>query len=301
MGIDARAVRGLNALLASGTGAAQVQGFIDKFKTMPDALERMNEIMMQGSPKAMADLVAAFEGMTLAMADAGFLEVLTEFVIQLTEIMRKIAEADPETLKWMTTLMTLAAVFGPILMAIGGITQGIAGLVTIIKLGLIPALKWLFGLMLAHPVGLLIAAIVALVAGFVWMITHWEETGRFFTNIGYWMAEIWQKIVDGIVASLDFLTSWLPDWVREKLGFSAASAQASTGGADSNSVAAATAAAMADTRSLEVQRHEERLTVDFKNAPPGTRASTGPGPSSMLKEVNLGFNMDESVVFEFGG
>lgn len=86
------------------------------------------EARMKGFNGEMKKLKSAFEGLLIAIADSGLLTSITGFVTMLTDLVNKLAAADPAVLKFATAFAGLAAVLGPLLVTFGLIATAVAAL-----------------------------------------------------------------------------------------------------------------------------------------------------------------------------
>lgn len=156
------------------------------------------------------------------------------------------------------------------------------------------------------PVGAAAAA-VALI------INHWDELKKFFTGLWSWIADTWRSIDlaeagralmlslwDGLksiwsgiqnwfTGQIDALFSWLPDWVKERLGIGGAGAASAGGpGGAPGAATAAPAPAPAGGRS-EV---DGVIRVELAGAPPGTKISHVSQKGNANIDIYSGLTMD---------
>jgi hypothetical protein len=162
---------------------------------------------------------------------------------------------------------------------------------------LVAALKMVFALMRANPIGLLITAVVGLgilvyknfdaIVGYVkgaWdRIKAVFEVNFFDGLIQLWM-EAWQGLLNGIVGIIKGIFDWLPDWMTpgglKDFEFSFASDRAAklTGGANSTSI----------VNAGEVKASGQ-IEVSFKDAPPGTRIEQTKAGGDVPVNTNVGY------------
>lgn len=154
-----RAGPGMLALLAQGKGA------LGDFTTMLDAsggtAERVASTMMEGLFGALNMLRAAWEGMLISFADSGALDMVTGWVMKLTEWLTRAAELSPRVQALIVGMIALAAAIGPVLIAISLMIPAVSALVAGIAF-------------LASPIGLVVIALAALVAGVIYAYTQIE-------------------------------------------------------------------------------------------------------------------------------
>lgn len=160
--------------------------------------------------------------------------IITKFKFLLAAVLEKIAGLDRGTQTFLLTLVAVVAAAAPVLTVFGHIATGIGSIITaagkfssaisgVISIGgkllsgtgklilQIPKLLGvlqtagtgflkLFSIMAAHPIALIIAAIAALVAGFVYLWNHCEGFREFW--IGLWenvkeiAVNVWNAIKD---------------------------------------------------------------------------------------------------------
>lgn len=121
----------------------------------------------------------------------------------------------------------VAAAVGPLLMVIGNIVSAIGSVMTFAPqivsavTSIIGVLKGLFALLMANPIGLVVAAIAALVAAFIYLWNNCEEFRQF------WL-DLWENIKEGAKAAADaiakawtgFVDSCKQIWQNVKEAFS---------------------------------------------------------------------------------
>jgi TP901 family phage tail tape measure protein len=72
--------------------------------------------------------------------------------------------------------------------------------------------QWALNLaMNANPLGLIVAAVAALAAGAYLVIKNWDAIVGFFTDL-------WDQVTAIFRKAIDFITGWMPDWLKRKLG-----------------------------------------------------------------------------------
>ncbi len=72
------------------------------------------------------------------------------------------------------------------------------------------AAQWLFNAaLMANPIGLIIAAVVALVAAFVWFFTQTELGQEIWANFTQFLGEAWENTVAWVTGAWEAFTGWL--------------------------------------------------------------------------------------------
>lgn len=110
------------------------------------------KIAIKGIVGPVYELTAALEGLAVALGKVVFPSLIT-FINQLTNALKSLSEASPETLKWLTYIGAGLAVLAPLGFALGGLVAGFAAAAAAVKL-LIGAFILLGGWAVAIVIGL---------------------------------------------------------------------------------------------------------------------------------------------------
>lgn len=146
------AIRAANILYKEGAdGINKMQAELGKVTAAEVAAERMDNF--KGS---LEQLKGSIETLQIASSKA-FLPILKQLADKATILVNKYLELNPEIRKWVTIILAAVAAVGPLLMILGGLSTGLSALA-----GVFAAI--------ASPVGLVVAAIAGLVAGFLWLM-----------------------------------------------------------------------------------------------------------------------------------
>lgn len=142
---------------------------------------------MSGLAGAMEQARGATETAMIAIGEA-----LAPVVIELSEhvikLMDSFVELDDEQKKQVLMYAGIAAAIGPVLVISGTLINSILAIKT--------AMTGLFALIVAHPIGALITAIAALVAGLVYFFSQTETGKEIWSNFVTWFQETMAKIGD---------------------------------------------------------------------------------------------------------
>lgn len=184
------------------------------------------EARMQGFNASMEKFQGAIENLAIAIGDSGMLESLTGLVEGLADFIDWLSKASPETLKWTTIILGLAAALGPVVLVVGTLVRGIGMALPIIKgisaafgilttaLGyLMPVIagiaRVLIGGLLAHPV---LAGAALLITGIYLAWKHWDKivpiVRNMVTGIKNWLGTQLQQVFDGVRQKVDAVKSW---------------------------------------------------------------------------------------------
>lgn len=141
-----------------------------------------------------------------------------ELGVSLGDAFAKVTSAIGEAVKWFTSLSpamqkvilgvgVFAVTLGPTLIVVGKLATGIGAIISVggsmvsLISKTIPVFKALNVVMRANPIGLVVTAIAALVAGLVWFFTQ--------TEIG---KEIWGGFVNFLKASAEAIGAFFASW-----------------------------------------------------------------------------------------
>ena len=210
-----QALKGVNVMLA--TGADRYNELEDAIYNSGGAASEMADVMEDNVGGALRALKSAAEGLAIS-----FGEVLAPYIAKVAEFLanlgQRFSNLDERTKKIIVVVAAVVAAIGPLLIVIGTLLKVGGTIITAIKgigtafsfvMGIVPklvaGLKILASVIafLLSPIGLVIAAVVALVAIGVYLWKNWEEVSEKLT-------EIWDGIKqfaeDAFTALKDFLT-----------------------------------------------------------------------------------------------
>jgi TP901 family phage tail tape measure protein len=236
--LDIFGKRALPAVLAlterGGEGLKALQAELKKSGTAA----KIQQIQMQGAPGEVAKLRAAFDELKLAILDSGLLKAFTGIVTTVKDLILQVAGANPLLLKGLTIFAGILAVVGPVIMVIGALSSGLGVLAGIFSTVLIPVVTTFFAILLGNPIGLIITAIVALTAAAISLMGGWGKVGQFFKNLFKGLVSVFEWYVGLILDGLDFLFSFIPDFVKEELGIGEFKFRSILGGREEPEIAA---------------------------------------------------------------
>ena len=218
------------------TGADDIDKFTKSLENSKGSAQKMSDMMNNTLSGSLKQLGSAWEALQLSLGDTtGPLSLLIGMFTKFLQALNKL----PGPVKqFIVTVALIAAAVGPTLLIIGkmitsfleikktiGILKGafgllngsIGGLITgaLGKIGgfitgsVIPALSSLWGVLMANPIILIIAGIVALVAGFIYLWNNCEGFREFWINL--WET-VKQAAIDGWNAVVNFFTVSVPQW-----------------------------------------------------------------------------------------
>lgn len=168
---------------------------------------------------------SAMEGLAISFGEV-LLPAITDVVEKVTEVITWFNELDDGTKKMIVTIVGIVAAIGPVMAIIGNIINVVVKLVQAIKLvkGAIVAVKGamvaLNAVMLANPIGLVIAAIAALVAVFVVLWNKCDAFREFWINLWEAIKEAFAEVAEAIGEVVSNIAEWfstLPERIGEAI------------------------------------------------------------------------------------
>ena len=231
----ADSIKGMGILC--NTGADNIDNFTKELENSDGTAEDMANTLSSTLSGALKQLSSAWEGLQYDLGDTT--GVLTKIVNGLTVLVRWLKSLPGPVKQIIVTFALLAAAVGPILLAFGKlITFGIKvkqnfailkGAISVLSSGimslldtaitalyvfvtdtLIPALSALWGVLMANPIILVVAALAALVAGFIWA---WNNIDGFKE----WWINLWENIKtvasNALQALQNFFTQTVPQMI----------------------------------------------------------------------------------------
>lgn len=240
----ADSIKAMGILLNEGSD--KVAGYADQLENCSGTAEKMAETMNDNLNGQITALKSALEGAAIAIGEA------------LLPMMKGLVSALQGALDWFnglsdgmkTTIVTIgliAASIGPLLLILGSLASAIgnilelrtllsgssmlsgaiirvtglfSGLRNVIMGSVVPALQSLWAFMLTNPITFVIAAIAALVAGFVYLWNNCESFRNFWINLWDNIVETVSKIpgeVQKIFEKIQKFFSELPDKISKGL------------------------------------------------------------------------------------
>ncbi len=233
----ADSIKGMGILC--NKGADNIEDFTKQLENSDGTAEEMSNTLSSTLSGALKQLSSAWEAFQLSLGDTT--GVLTKIINGLTLLVRWLKGLPDPVKQILVTFALFVAAVGPILLIIGkgidaflkmkkaiGILKGafntlrttflifksliLDTLVPIITDTVIPALSSLWGVLMANPIILVIAAIAALVAGFIWA---WNNIDGFKE---FWI-DLWENIKDAASNAWDsiknFFTETIPQLISD--------------------------------------------------------------------------------------
>ena len=204
----------VNALLAN-TGSAWddlQQSIIDS----GGAAQQMADTQLDNLQGQITILKSALEGLAISFGEL-LLPAIKMIVGWVQKFVDWLNGMDEGTKKVITTVALLAAALGPVLIVVGKVVSAVGTIMTIVPkvAGVINTVKTAFAAlnttMLANPIFLIIAAITALVAAFIYLWNTNEDFRQFWINLWENVKEVaiavWEAIKNFFAAAWEAISS----------------------------------------------------------------------------------------------
>ena len=190
--------------------------------------EEMAEAMMSGFGGSLEKLKSSIDVLVTSIGEALAPTILkiTEFIQGLVDKFNALTPAQQQTI---VKIGMLVAALGPVLVVVGKVISSIgtimtfapkivSGVQSVIGIGskLMGGLKALWGVIMANPIVLIIAAIAAAVAAFIYFWNTSEDFRAFWLNLWSAIKTAVQTVVDGIIT---FFTETVPEAFNSFVAF----------------------------------------------------------------------------------
>lgn len=144
--------------------------YAEQLNNVEGAANRMANTLMKGAPGAVKELNSAIEGLVLAVAQSGILEMMTQLARRATEFIRRLTETNPQVLKWSTLLLGAGVVLGPLIVGVGLLVSAFGAIA-----GAVAAI--------AVPLSGVVAGIGIIAAGAITILDAWGPVKDFFVGL----------------------------------------------------------------------------------------------------------------------
>lgn len=206
-GLGVKGIRESDALLRLVGSSEMLAGAVDLSSTAFEENTALQDEAAQRYATTESQLRILLNSLTdLAITIGDILvPVLIDIVEHVKPIIERLKEMDEKTIKTILTIAGIAAVIGPLLIALGLMAQGIGSIISVtgslmVGLGkMMSVMKVAGGVLgaLTGPIGLVIAAIALLGTGFVIAYNKSETFRNFINNIGSKLMEAAQWVKQG--------------------------------------------------------------------------------------------------------
>ena len=210
--VGKNAMSGFLALMNAGEGdIAKLSGAIDNCngaaQSMADTMNNNLEGQLTILKSQLQELAISFGEILLPAV-----KKIVGWVQGFIDVLNSLPDGVKETI---VTVALIAAALGPVLIIIGKIITAVGTIMTIVPkvVGVIKAVKTAFlalnATMLANPIVLIIAAIAALVAAFIYLWNNCDEFRQFWIDLWESIKEIavavWEALKGFFVAAWEFI------------------------------------------------------------------------------------------------
>lgn len=204
----------VNALLANtgDTWDDLQQSIIDS----GGAAQQMADTQLDNLQGQITILKSALEGLAISFGEL-LMPAIKMIVGWVQQFVDWLNGMDEGTKKVITTVALLAAALGPVLIVVGKVVSAVGTIMTIVPkvAGVINTVKTAFAAlnttMLANPIFLIIAAITALVAAFIYLWNTNEDFRQFWINLWENVKEVaiavWEAIKNFFAAAWEAISS----------------------------------------------------------------------------------------------
>ena len=196
------------------TAPEDVNELSDSLTNCAGTTEEMANAMMSGFGGSIEQLKSSLD-VLITMLGKTLSEFLVPIIQKISEFLNWLNSLDAGTRRIIVTIGLLVAAAGPVLIFIGKVTQGVGAVMQLapkivtafgkVK-GLITtlggALKGLWATLMANPIVLIIAAIAALVAAFIYLWNNSEEFRQFWINL-------WETIKTAVTTAWEAIKTFI--------------------------------------------------------------------------------------------
>ena len=213
---------GMSALL--GQGSASLQELKDKLDAANGSATKMADTMRGGLQGQMASMQSALEGLAIAIADTGLLNMMTLGIDLATKAVQALAQLPKPVLQVVTGIGLVAVALGPVLIATGSVISAIGtiGAAIPVVTSALGGLSVVGGGVAAvfagmtAPVWGTLAAFAALGAGIGVLAANWDRVTQFMGDVWLGMtvtvqesAEYWGATIRTALFSItQTISSW---------------------------------------------------------------------------------------------
>jgi TP901 family phage tail tape measure protein len=176
-------------------GSEKLRDLTDDLRNAGGEAKKMADINMKGVHGAMLKLKSAVEGLLIAIGESGLLDFIAKLATKLATFVGKLAETNPELLKWGTVIAGAAAAIGPLLVALGAVVVAVGALAPI-----------------AGSIGIVAAAAAGLGAVGATIYAAWDVVGpkliQVWNTIKTAAIDIWEGIKGVVMQAMAELTAF---------------------------------------------------------------------------------------------
>ena len=146
-----------------------------------------------------------------------FAPILTELVEKLKQLVSRFTNLSPGMRKTIVIILSIVTALGPLILIIGQLITSVGTIMTFApKLvtafnGVKTAFSALGSALAANPIGIVIAAVAALVAAFIYLWNNCEGFRNFWINLWEGVKNAFKAVVDWIVNAFTSVVNWFKE------------------------------------------------------------------------------------------
>ena len=198
-------IAAVNALL-SGTGDSwnEMQSAIEN---SAGAAQQMADTQLDNLQGQLTILKSALEGLAISIGEL-VLPYIKQIVGWIQSFVDWLNSLDEGVKKVIVTVALVAAAVGPVLIVVGKVMSSVGTIMTTVPklVSMVKTvgtgLQALWGVLAANPIALIIAAIAALVAGFIYLWNTNEEFRQFWIDL-------WENLKDAVTTAVEAIGTFL--------------------------------------------------------------------------------------------
>lgn len=155
-----------------------------------------------GTANSFRTFQGSVDNLSIALGQ-NLLPIITPIINKMTEMVNKFAEMSPNTQKFILVIAGIAAAIGPVLIVIGQLVSTVGKISPLLSKagGTVSGFSKILGV-LTGPVGLVVAAITALVAVFAYLFTTNESFRESIMSTVKTLGEAFKPVLDALLPVL---------------------------------------------------------------------------------------------------
>lgn len=155
-----------------------------------------------GTANSLRTFQGSVDNLSIALGQ-NLLPIITPIINKMTEMVNKFSEMSPNTQKFILIMASVAAAIGPVLLVVGQLVSTVGKISPLFSKagGIVSGFSKILGV-LTGPVGLVAAAIAALVAVFVYLFTTNESFRESIMNTVLTLGESFKPVLDALLPVL---------------------------------------------------------------------------------------------------
>ena len=208
---------GMSGLLAIvNSSEADFNKLAEAIDNADGTAENMANTMLDNLSGQLTILKSALEGAAIAFGDL-LMPLIRDLVGLLQKAVDWVNNLTDEQKETIVRIAEVVAVVGPALLILGKVVKTIISVINIINtvktviLALNPVIAALNAVLAANPIGIIIVAITALVAAFIYLWNNCEEFRNFWKNLWEGIKEVFNAVVDWIGQAVEDVATFFKE------------------------------------------------------------------------------------------